>query len=124
MELFSNVKLGLNMNIQNSMPLQLQFKATPLDELGDTIHGLTISEFDIPAGSGKAFNDTISGKAVNFNIESSNVNAISALDKLKFDIHAKATSTVGGISLRGDQGIKLSNIVIEVAGDVSTNLSK
>ena len=124
MELFSNVKLGLNMNIQNSMPLQLQFKATPLDEFGDTIHGLTISEFEIPAGSGKAFNDTISGKAVTFNIESHNANDISAMDKLKFDIHAKATSTVGGVALRGDQGIKLNDIVIEISGDISTNLNE
>ena len=124
MELFSNVRLGLNMNIQNSMPLQLQLKATPLDELGDTIHGLKISGIEIPAGSGSAFNDTILGKAVKFNIESSSTNDIETLDKLKFDIQAKANSTVGGAALRGDQGIKLGNIVIEVAGDISTNLSE
>lgn len=124
MEMFSNVKLGLNMNVKNSLPLQLQLKAVPLDEFGGIIHGLTISELDIPAGSGSAFSDTIAGKTVNFSIESRSVNDISALDKLKFDVHATATSTVGGATLRCDQGIKLEDIVIEVAGDISTNLSE
>ena len=120
MEMFSNVTLGLNMYIQNSMPLQLLFKATALDEFGDTIHGLTISEFEIPAGSGDPFNENILGKTVKFNIENSNTNDISTFDKLKFDLHAQTTSTVGGVALRGDQGIKLSDIVIEVSGDIST----
>lgn len=118
MEMFSNVSLGLNMNIKNSMPLQLQFKAIPLDEFGDTIHGFTISEFEIPAGNGQAFSDTITGKDVNFSIASRNINDISALDKLKFDLHATANSTVGGAALRGDQGVKLGDISIEIIGDV------
>ena len=118
MEMFSNVSLGLNMNIKNSMPLQLQFKAIPLDEFGDTIHGFTISEFEIPAGNGQAFCDTITGKDVNFSIASRNINDISALDKLKFDLHATANSTVGGAALRGDQGVKLGDISIEIIGDV------
>ena len=118
MEMFSNVSVGFKMNIKNSMPLQLQFKATPLDEMGDTIHGLTISEFEIPAGAGLAYSDTIKGKDVHFKLESDDVSKIAALDKLKFDLQAKATSTEGGVALRGDQGIKLDNIAIEVKGDV------
>jgi hypothetical protein len=118
MEMFSNVSVGFKMNIKNSMPLQLQFKATPLDEMGDTIHGLTISEFEIPAGTGLAYSDTIKGKDVHFKLESDDVSKIAALDKLKFDLQAKATSTEGGVALRGDQGIKLDNIAIEVKGDV------
>lgn len=118
MDMFSNVAVGFNMNIKNSMPLQIQFKATPLDEKGDTIHGLTISEFEIPAGTGLAFSDTIKGKDVNFKIESDDVSKIAALDKLKFNLHAKTTSTEGGVALRSDQGIKLDNIAIEVVGDV------
>lgn len=118
MEMFSNVSVGFNMNIKNTMPLQILFKATPLDEMGDTIHGITISEFEIPAGTGQAFSDTIKGKDVHFKLESNDVNSIEALDKLKFDLHAKATSTEGGVALRSEQGIKLDNISIEVKGDV------
>ena len=119
LEMFSNVKLGLNMDIKNSMPLQLQFKATPLDEYGDSIPGLSISGFEIPAGTGEAFSDTIAGKEVNFSIESRSTENISQLDKLKFEINAKANSTVGGVALRGEQGLKLENISIEVVGDVT-----
>lgn len=118
MEMFSNVSVGFNMNIKNTMPLQILFKATPLDEMGDTIHGITISEFEIPAGTGLAFSDTIKGKDVHFKLESNDVNSIEALDKLKFDLHAKTTSTEGGVALRSEQGIKLDNISIEVKGDV------
>lgn len=118
MEMFSNVELGLNMNIKNSMPLQLQFNAIPLDEFGDSIPGLSISGFEIPAGSGQAFCDTISGKDVRFSISSNDANSLSALDKLKFDIQASANSTVGGVALRGDQGIKLDSISIEINGDI------
>lgn len=124
LEMFSNVELGLNMNIKNSLPLELKLNAIPLSEDGDTIHGIEISELTIPAGSGVAYSDTISGKTMNFNIKSNDPKDISTLDKLKFDVKASTTSTVGGAALRGDQGIQLSDIVIEIAGDISTDLSK
>lgn len=123
MEMFSNVKVGLNMNIKNSLPFELSFKAVPLNVDGDTIHGIEVSEFMIPAGTGTAYSDTIPGNQIDFEIKSKDVNDITAMDKLKFDIEASVNSTVGGAALRGDQGIKLSDIVIKISGDISTNLN-
>ena len=123
LEMFSNMEVGLDMNVKNSLPLQLQLKAIPLDENGDTISGISIPEFEIPAGSGQAFNDTIKGQKVELSVKSSTTDGISQLDRLKFDVHASATSTVGGAALRGEQGIKLDDITIRIAGDIEMDLN-
>ncbi len=123
MEMFSNVEVGLGMNIKNSLPLQLQLKAIPLDKDGKTIRDIEISSFEIPAGDGKAFTDTIKGKKVDFSIKSK-TGDISSLDMLKFEVHAAANSTEGGAPLRGDQGLKLDDIVITVAGDIEMDLNE
>ena len=123
MEMFSNVEVGFSMNIKNSLPLQLNLKATPLNEKGKVIRDIKISEFEIPAGNGQAFSDTIQGKDIKFSIRSESGD-ISALDMLRFDIQASTKSTVDGVALRGDQGIQLSNIVLKIAGDIETKFGK
>ena len=53
---------------------------------------------------------------------------VSALDKLAISIEAASDEsgvhTVGAVGLKGGQGIKLSNIVFEVSGDVEIELGK
>lgn len=124
MEIFTNFEIGFNMDIKNSLPLQLNLKTTPLDERGKHISGIEISDLEIPAGNGQAFCDTIQGKKASFSIKSES-DDIPTLDMLKFDIQASSiNNTIGGAALRGDQGIQLSNIVLKITGDIETELGK
>jgi hypothetical protein len=43
---------------------------------------------------------------------------------LAFSIEATSTSAIGSVGLKGEQGIKISNIVLEVSGDVEVDLGK
>ena len=49
---------------------------------------------------------------------------ISSLDGLAFSLEAASDHTVGAAALKGEQGIKISNIVFEVSGDIEMDLGK
>lgn len=125
LEMFSEVEVGLNMDVRNSLPLSLELVATPLDVNGNPIASIEISEFEIPAGDGKSFNDTTTiSNPVQFSIKSK-TGDISVFDQLLFEIHAEGvTTTAGGVALRGNQGLKIENIVIEFIGDLELRLDE
>ena len=118
------------MDIINTIPLGLKLKVTPLNEKKEVIDYITIDDLTINAGLGGDIENsdgTISDQEAQkfvFSINSEKAD-ISELAKLAFSIEAATTDhTVGGKSLRDTQGIKISNIVFEVGGDIAIDLKK
>lgn len=123
-DMLSNISLGLKMNIYNTMPLGLKLTMIPLDADNNRIKDIEIHDLFIRAGSGGEIidaNGALNGGAVpqNFSFAiKSKSGDISSLDKLAMTIEATSNSTTGSAGLASGQGLKISNLVFEVSGDV------
>ncbi len=128
MELFSNVSLCVKMDVINTIPLGLSLNVTPLDLDGNVIEDIEIDGLQVAAGSGEALVDEDENvceglQQQNFVFEiKSKSGEISSLDGLAFSLKAASDHTTGAAALKGEQGIKLSNIVLEVSGDIEADL--
>lgn len=129
LKMFTNVSLCAKMDIVNTIPLGLLLKVVPLDENGDVIEGIEVDELKIEAGSGE---DIVDGAGVltenqclqkfEFAIKG-NIADILLLDQLAFSLEASSNHTIGTSALRGSQGIKVSNIVFDIVGDIEMDLN-
>lgn len=124
LDMFSNVSLSAKMDIINTIPLGLSLNFVPLDEDGNIIDGIEIDRLNIQAGAGidiinedGTVDESAETQKFTFAIKSKN-NDISLLDKLALTIEAASDHTTGSVGLAGGQGIKISNIVFEVSGDL------
>ena len=123
-DMLSNISLGLKMDIYNTMPLGLKLTMIPLDADNNIIKDIEINDLFIRAGSGGEIidaNGALNGGAApqNFSFAiKSKSGDISSLDKLAMTIEATSNSTTGSAGLASGQGLKISNLVFEVSGDV------
>ena len=124
-DMLSNTSLSLKADIYNTLPLGLKLKMIPLDADGKVIEDIKIGVLDdIKAGSGGDIlnaDGSVSADAVPQRFEFTIKNDkgdISSLDKLVLVIEATSNSTTGSAGLEGKQGIKISNLVFEVSGDI------
>ena len=130
LEMLSNVSLKAKMNVINTIPLGLSLEAIALDEDGNRIKDIEIDKLFVNAGSGKALVDE--NGAVDSNLASQDLNLtiksksgdISSLDKLALTLVAATDHVTGSAAIKGEQGIKISNIVFEVSGDIEMDFGK
>ena len=130
LEMFSNVALKVKMDVLNTIPLGLSLKVVPLDENGEVIADIEIDELLVGAGSGEALidengavNSSLSPQKFVFAIKSKSGD-ISSLDQLALSLVAATDHVTGSEALKGEQGIKISNIVFEVSGDIEMDFGK
>ena len=130
LEMFSNVSLCVKMDLINTIPLGLSLKLVPLDENGDVIEDIEIDKLVIEAGSGEnllasdgSVNGNLGAQHFVFGIKSKSGD-VSKLDQLAFVVEAASNHTTGSAGLRGEQGVKISNIVFEVSGDIEVDLNE
>ena len=128
MDMFSNVSLSVKMDVINTVPLGLSLSAVPLDVDGNVIDNVEIDKLSIQAGSGEdiikedgTVNEESASQKLAFAIKSKGGD-ISLLDKLALTVEAVSNHTAGSAALAGGQGIKMSNIVVEISGDVEMDL--
>ena len=126
--LFSNVSVRARMDVVNTIPLGLSLGVTPLDVDGCVLNDLEIADIAISAGSGEALVDEdgvlrsgLQSKEFIIEIKSKGGD-ISSLDGLAFTLEAATDHTAGSAAIKGNQGIKVSDIVFEVSGDVEMDL--
>lgn len=128
MDMFTNVGLKAKLDILNTIPLGLSLTVTPLDVDGKVIEDITIDPIRIDAGLGGDIIDQAEGaenaqKAQNVEFKISSASGdLSVLDKLSLSIEATSNHTTGSVGIKGEQGIKISNIVFEVFGDIEIDL--
>lgn len=130
MEMFSNVSLKATMDIINTIPIGFSLTVIPLDVDGNVIGDIEIDELNIAAGAGEELLDEngvlCAGSEPQkfvFGIKSRSGD-ISSLDGLAFSLKAATDHTVGAAALKGEQGVKISNIVLEVSGDIEMDFGK
>ena len=127
LEYFTNINLDVRMNIRNSLPLGLTLTVEPLDVNGAILDGVEIEDIHLAAGNGENINGV--GNSENQGEEfvlklKSQGDVLRSLDKLNLLIKAEADETVGGLPLTPEQGVHITDIVIEMTGDVETNLDE
>ena len=127
-DMFSNVSVGVKMDIINTIPLGLSLKVVPMDINGKVIEDIEIDELLVAAGNGEALlnadgtlRDGLPVQNFSFVIKSKGGD-ISSLDGLAFTLEAATDHTTGSAAIKGNQGIKVSDIVFEVSGDVEMDL--
>lgn len=127
LEHFANIELKVDMDIRNTIPVGLVLTVEPLDTYGNLIEGVEIENVQIAAGNGKNINEfdseEDSGEKLQLIVRSRG-DVLRRLDKLNLLIKADADETVGGEALAPEQGVHITNIVLEVKGDVDTNLDE
>ena len=131
MDMLSNVSILAKMDVINTIPLGLSLELVPMDENGKKIEDIEIGKIEILAGDGKNLlgddNTTVAegltAQPFEFAIRSASGD-ISSLDRLAFTIEALSNSVTGSVGLKGEQGVKISNIVFEVSGDIEVDLRK
>ena len=118
----SNVSLKAKMKITNTIPLGLALNVTPLDANGDVIDDIVIKAINIKPGlGGDILVDEQEAQEVEFEIDSRSGD-LSILDKLDLSIAATSNHVTGSVGLKGSQGIKISDIVLILKGDIETEL--
>lgn len=122
LDMLTNIKLDARMDILNTIPLGLQLDVEALDMNGKLIESIEIEPVFLKAGLGGKVDgsDQETQKAV-LAIKSA-TGDFSTLDKLALKINAASDHTTGSSSLNAEQGVKISNIVFDIVGDIETDL--
>ncbi|MBO5787412.1 MAG: hypothetical protein J6R07_01925 [Bacteroidaceae bacterium] len=124
LDMLSNVKFGAKMNITNTIPLTLAMDVKPLDINGNLIDGMEIAPVVIMAGKGGSIEgNEQEAQKVEFVISSTTAD-FSALDMLSMSVRAAADHTTGSAGIKGEQGIKIEDIVLEIVGDIEMDLNE
>ncbi|MBR3615956.1 MAG: hypothetical protein IKL56_04955 [Bacteroidaceae bacterium] len=124
LDMLTNIKLNARMDILNTIPLGLQLDVEALDMNGKLIESIEIEPVFLKAGLGGKVDgsDQETQKAV-LAIKSA-TGDFSTLDKLALKIKAASDHTTGSSSLNAEQGVKISNIVFDIVGDIETDLDE
>ena len=124
LEMFNNAGLKLKMSVASTLPLGLSLKTTALDENENPIEDITFGTIDIePCNEEHSTLQTTKNiKNVEISIHSKGLD-FSNLKHLQFDIEVY-TDGNNIAEFKPTQGIKLSNIAIEISGDIISNLNE
>lgn len=126
LDMFSNVSLKVKMKVLNTMPLGLSLTLQPLDVNGEPVDDITIDPVMIKAGSGGDVSQVDNAELIQdltIAVSSKKLN-LSALDKMIFTIETLTDRMLGSEGLKGEQGLKISDIVFEVAGDIEMDFNE
>ena len=108
--------LKLKMNIENTIPVELKLNISALDENNKPINAIKIDPIRIKQGNGEGIaNSKPEKNAVAITLQNKD-DSLKELDKLKLDIEIKTEDATMG--LKGTQGIRISDIVVELSADL------
>ena len=108
--------LKLKMNIENTIPVELKLNISALDENNKPINAIKIDPIRVKQGNGEGIaNSKPEKNAVAITLQNKD-DSLKELDKLKLDIEIKTEDATMG--LKGTQGIRISDIVVEFSADL------
>ena len=108
--------LKLKMNIENTIPVELKLNISALDENNKPINAIKIDPIRVKQGNGEGIaNSKPEKNAVVITLQNKD-DSLKELDKLKLDIEIKTEDATMG--LKGTQGIRISDIVVEFSADL------
>ena len=110
--------LALKMNVENTIPVDLTLKLTALDENNEPIKAINIAPIRIKQGNGEGITNSKAEKnPVSFSLQNKD-GSLAKLNKLKVEAEIQTNDATMG--LKGIQGIRISDIVVELSADIST----
>lgn len=123
MDIFSNVGLKLKMTLTNTFPLGILLEMKALDEDKNPIEDITINTIDIEPCNEEycTLQNTSNKKRIEIGIKSKTNENFSAFKHLKLDF--KIYTNEHSFNLKNTQGLQISDMAIEVSGDIKTNLN-
>lgn len=123
-EMFSNAGLKLKMTVTNTLPLGLSLKTTVLDENNSPVSDINISTIAIDPCEEEncTLQDTQNKKRMEIGIESKSLD-FRNMKSMKFEVEV-FTKDNNEVGFKPTQGIQISDIAIEISGDIKTNLNE
>lgn len=111
-----DAELKLRMNIENTIPVGLKLNISALDKNNKPINAIKIDPIEIKQGNGESIASSKSEKnAVAITLQNKD-ESLKELDKLKLEIEIQTEDATMG--LKGAQGIRISDVVIELSADI------
>ena len=115
LEAFGDVSLKLKMDITNTIPVELTLNVSALDAEDRIIEDIKFESVSISKGNGESIHHTNTEKQqISFDLGTNTSN----FEKFKIDITAESHDETTG--LKSLQGLYISGIVIEAAGNVGS----
>ena len=122
LDMLYNIKVNAGLDITNTIPLALKLNVKAIDLDGKAIESIEVEPVMVKAGlGGKIVGSEQEAQKVKFEIKSS-TGDFSTLDKLELSVEAASDHTTGSASLMSEQGIKISDIILEINADIETDL--
>ncbi len=122
LEMFRNAGLKLKMDIASTIPCNLTLKATALDKDDNPVPDIIINPFEIAAGNGESIlQEGLDKQTVELSIQSESGD-FTQFNKLRLYIVTTNPATHTTV-FKSNQGIALTDISIELSGDINTTLN-
>ena len=113
----SKASISLKMNARNTIPVGLKLGLIPMDAQGNELSFIHVSPAEIPAGDGTAISRDSKATEVAFTFAADNCD-FTSLARLRVSVEASTDHTEGGIALKPEQGVLLTDIVLTLLVDV------
>ena len=124
LDMLTNIHIDARMEVLNTIPLGLQLNVKALDMDEKPIETIEVEPVSIKAGlGGNIEGSDQEAQQVVIAINSS-TGDFSTLDKLVISVEAASDCTAGSAAISALQGIKISDIVFDITGDIETDLSE
>ncbi len=124
LDMLTNIHIDARMEVLNTIPLGLQLNVKALDMDEKPIETIKVEPVSIKAGlGGNIEGSDQEAQQVVIAINSS-TGDFSTLDKLVISVEAASDCTTGSAAISALQGIKISDIVFDITGDIETDLSE
>ena len=127
LEYFTNIQVKAEMDIVNTIPFGVTLTAKALDVYGQEIEGVEVEDVQIAAGNGEPIDEVSSPESQTQKftlVIKSKGDVLRDLDQLELLVKGDADETVGGKALSPNQGIHITNVVLEISGDIETDLDE
>ena len=124
LDMLTNIHIDARMEVLNTIPLGLQLNVKALDMDEKPIETIEVEPVSIKAGlGGNIEGSDQEAQQVVIAINSS-TGDFSTLDKLVISVEAASDCMTGSAAISALQGIKISDIVFDITGDIETDLSE
>ena len=120
-EYLSRASIGVKMEARNTVPLNLTLTLVPYDAEGNLLTGIKVMPIQLPAGDGSPISEKTTPQKVEISI-TGNDSSLRSLSYLKVLTEASVDHTEGGIALKPQQGVLLTNMILHIEADIETTL--
>lgn len=110
----SNLAIAVTADVLTNIPLSLKARLIPLDEKGNVIAGITVSEVDIKG----ALDGNVVTRPITLTLKADHPKSLQLIKRFKFSIKASADEVHKAQTLRSDQYLQIQNAKLNFGGAV------